>query len=146
MEKTKLGVSVGLVGAAAFFCALFGGYTPALLVAGYVLLFEENTWLKKTCVKAIALMMAISVLVTGIGLIPDLFRWISDLLGLIHLNISFSMIYSIVNLLTDAIYIVKVLFFLMLGLKALKQENFTISFIDNLVDKYMDGAKSEKTE
>lgn len=146
MEKTKLGVSVGLVGAAVFFCALFGGYTPALLVAGYVLLFEESAWLKKTCVKAIALMMCISVLVTGIDLIPDLLRWVSDFLGLIKLNISFSIIYSIVNLLTDAIYIVKVLFFLMLGLKALKQENFAISFVDNLVDKYMDGAKSEKTE
>ena len=97
MEKTKLGVSVGLVGAAAFFCALFGGYTPTLLVAGYVLLFEENVWLKKTCVKAVALMMSISVLVTGIGLIPDLFGWLSDFLGLIHLNISFSIIYSITS-------------------------------------------------
>ena len=143
MEKTKLGVSVGLVGAAAFFCALFGGYTPVLLITGYVLLFEESAWLKKTCIKAVALLMSISFLVTGLGLIPDLFGWLSDFLGLIHLNISFSIIYSIVNLLTDAIYIVKVIFFLVLGMKALKQENFAISFIDNLVDKYMDGAKAE---
>lgn len=47
MKKTKLGISVGLLGAMLFFSCYFGGYTIAIIIAGYVLLFEENAWLKK---------------------------------------------------------------------------------------------------
>lgn len=53
--KTKLGISVGLLGTMVYFAALFGGYTPVILLAGYVLLFEENEWLKKAAIKAVAL-------------------------------------------------------------------------------------------
>ncbi len=137
MEKTKLGVSVGLLGAAVFFSALFGGYTTVILVAGYVLLCEENAWLKKVSVKAIALLMAFSVLNYALGLIPDLFYWLADFIDLIGPNISFSFIYNIVGLLTSALSIVKIVAFLGLGLKALKQETIAISAIDEMVDKHM---------
>uniref|UniRef100_UPI0040573EAC hypothetical protein n=1 Tax=Acetatifactor sp. TaxID=1872090 RepID=UPI0040573EAC len=135
MEKTKLGVSVGLLGAAVFFAALFGGYTTVVLVAGYILLCEENEWLKKTAVKAVVLLATFSVLSYAIGLIPDLFYWLSDFLSLIKLNISFSVIYSIVGLFTGAISIVKIVAFLMLGLKALKGEDFAIAAVDEMVNK-----------
>ena len=39
--KTKLGISLGLLGAALYFMGLMG-ITPLVLLAGYVLLFEEN--------------------------------------------------------------------------------------------------------
>ena len=44
MEKTKLGISVGLIGACICFTALFGGITPAVLLVGYVFLREDNAW------------------------------------------------------------------------------------------------------
>lgn len=137
MEKTKLGVSVGLLGAAVFFSALFGGYTTVAIVAGYVLLCEESAWLKKAAVKAVALLMTFSVVTYVIGLVPDVFYWLSDFLSLINLNISFSIIYKIVNLLTDALGIVKILAFLGLGLMALKQQTIAISAIDEMVEKNM---------
>lgn len=137
MGKTKLGVSVELMAAAVFFVALFGGYTPVLLLAGYILLCEENAWLKKATIKAVALLVSISLIVNVIGLVPDVFDWLSDLLRLIGLNISFSFINSIVYLLTSAIAIVKILLFVFSGLKALKGENFAISSLDTALDKYM---------
>lgn len=143
MEKTKLGVSVGLLGAGVFFSALFGGYIPVILVAGYVLLCEDSDWLKKAAVKAVALLMTFSVLTYALGLIPDLFYWLEDFLGLINLNISFSFINNIVNLLTSAIAIVKIVAFLVLGLKALKKEDFAISAIDDMVNKHMGIVKAE---
>ena len=48
MEKTKLGVSVGIFGAFLYVAALFGGYIAITLLAGYVLLMESNEWLKTT--------------------------------------------------------------------------------------------------
>lgn len=143
MEKTKLGVSVTLLGAAVFFAALFGGYTAVILVAGYILLCEENSWLKKAAVKAVILLVTFSVLNYALGLIPDLFYWISDFLSLIKLNISFSVIYNVVGLLTSAISIVKIVAFLMLGLKALKGEDFAISSIDEMVGKHMGEVKAD---
>ena len=59
MQKTKLGISVGLLGAAIYFTGLFSGYLVAVLLAGYVLMFEENEWLRKNAVKAVALMMVV---------------------------------------------------------------------------------------
>lgn len=143
MEKTKLGVSVGLLGAALYFAALFGGYTTVALVAGYVLLREENGWLKKTAVKAVVLLAAFSVLTYAIGLIPDLIDWIISFISLLNLNISLIVINRIVSLLTSAIYIVKTAAFLILGLKALKKEDFAISSIDEIVNKHMGAVKAE---
>ena len=41
MEKTKLGISIPLFGAALYFIGLVG-LTPLALAAGYVFLKEEN--------------------------------------------------------------------------------------------------------
>lgn len=143
MGKTKLGVSVELLAAAVFFVALFGGYTPVLLVAGYILLVEENAWLKKAAIKSVALLTAISLITYVIGLVPDVFDWLSSFLRLIGLNISFSIISSIVYLFTSAIAIVKILFFVLSGVKALKGETVAISSLDAMLDKYVDDGKAE---
>lgn len=42
MQKTRLGISVGMLGAAIYLTGLFSGYLVAVLLTGYVLLFEEN--------------------------------------------------------------------------------------------------------
>ena len=55
MQKTKIGMTVGLLGAAIYFIGLFSGYLTVVLLIGYVLLFEENEWLRKSAVKAVAL-------------------------------------------------------------------------------------------
>ena len=44
--KSNLGISVGLLGAVAYFAGLFGGYVPLLVVVGYILLREQNYWLR----------------------------------------------------------------------------------------------------
>ena len=53
MQKTRLGISVGMLGAAVYLTGLFSGYLVALLMAGYVLLCEENGWLKRSVIKAV---------------------------------------------------------------------------------------------
>ncbi len=55
MQKTKIGISVGVMGAVMYFASLFGGYIPMLLLAGYIFLKEENIWLRKAAFNAVAL-------------------------------------------------------------------------------------------
>lgn len=135
--KAKLGISVGLLGAAIYFAALFGGYIPVIILAGYVLLFEENEWLKKSAVKAVAVMVSISFLLTLIGLIPDLLYWISTLVSTFKGTFNYGFISSIISLITQAIDIIRTCLFLVLGLKALNQGTIAVPFVDSIVNKYM---------
>ena len=137
MQKTKLGISLGLLGAAVYFSCLFGGYTPVFLLAGYVLLFEENEWLKKAAVKAVALMVTIGVLITVIGLIPDVLGWLSDFLLIFDVYFSATTVNNIFNSVIGVIDIARTVFFLILGLKALNQGTITVPVVDNLINKYM---------
>lgn len=137
MQKTKLGISVGLLGALAYFAGIFGGYQTLIIVAGYVLLFEENSWLKRTCVKALVLMLIFSVVSNSIGLIPTAFNWLSSCISILNIEVSFSFISKLVNVITGAINIVRTIIFLFLGVKSLNQGDMKINNIDNMVDKYM---------
>jgi len=134
--KTKIGITVGLFGAALYFTALFGGYTPVLLLAGYVLLFEENEWLRKTAVKAVALMICITFILTVIGLIPDLLSWINTVVYVFKGNFEYSVISNIINVFTKAIGIIRTCLFLLLGMKALNQGTIAVPFVDQIVNKY----------
>ena len=137
MQKTKLGISVGLLGALAYFTGIFSGYQALIIVVGYVLLCEENVWLKKACVKALVLLMTFSIVINVIGLIPDLFSWVSNLIGILNINISFSFISNLIYVVTSALSIIRTALFLVLGLKALNQGDVKVSFIDNLVEKHI---------
>lgn len=138
MQKTKLGVSVGVVGAALYFFGFFSGYTAMLLLAGYVLLMEENEWLKKTAVKAIATMVVFSLLSVLIGLIPNVFDFIGDICDLFGGYVSFSVVFKIQNLLNSILRLVETVVFLLLGLKALRQGTIKVPVVDNLVNKSME--------
>jgi uncharacterized membrane protein len=137
MEKTKVGISVGIAGAAIYFAAYFGGYIPAILLGGYVLLKEENDWLKRTAVKAVATLMCFSVLYAVIGLIPDALGWISSLVSLFNGIFSYTVVNKILNVITDTIDIVRTVAFLMLGIKALTVSTIKIPFVDDFINKYI---------
>lgn len=134
--KTKLGVSVGLLGAMIYFAALFGGYTPVIVLAGYVLLFEGNEWLKKAAVKAVALLVSISFLLTVINLIPDLLLWISTIVSVFKGTFNYSIVTSIISIFTRLIDIIRTCLFLILGVKALNQGTIVVPVVDKLINKY----------
>ena len=63
MEKTRVGITAGAFGAAACLAGFFGGYVAVILLAGYVLLFEENAWLRRCVVKVFVIMLFFSFVV-----------------------------------------------------------------------------------
>ena len=138
MQKTRLGISVGLFGAALFFTCFFGGYVAAFLLAGYVLLFEENAWLRKAVVRGIALMIGFSLLYALVNLIPDALGFIGDIAVLFNGSFNYIVISNIVSVLTSALIIAEKVLFIALGVKALTQGTIKLPVIDALVDKYMD--------
>ena len=137
MQKTKLGISVGLLGAAICFSGLFSGYIITTLLAGYVLLFEENAWLKKTGVKVIALMFLFSILYAVIDLFPSGISFIDSVFYVFGESFSISIITKFVSLIKNALVLIETVVFILLGIKAFNQGTISIPIIDSLVNKYI---------
>ena len=138
MQKTKLGITVGALGAITFFAGFFGGYLAAIVLAGYALLFEENAWLKRSVVKAVVLMVFFSVTVAIINVIPDLLEFVGNIASVFNGNFSIIKVNQIVNVLVSGLNLVEKVLFLGLGGKALSQGTIVIPFIDKKVSKYID--------
>lgn len=138
MQKTKLGISVGLMGFITYFACLFGGYVAAILVFGYILLVENNQWLRKTAVKALVLTIAFSLLPALINLIPNIIGFIGTIVNLFGGNLYLTIISKIVTILVSAIEIIKTVLFILLGIKALSQGSIVIPVIDDMTNKNTD--------
>lgn len=137
MQKTRFGISVGLLGATIFFMGLYGGYMITAFLAGYVLLFEENEWLKKSAVKSVAIMILFSILSTLVYLIPSLITVIDGLVGVFGGNFYINAISSLAIAVSSALDLIEKVLFIGLGLKALTQGNIAVPAVDKLIDKYM---------
>lgn len=139
MKSTKLGVSVGLIGAIIYFSSAFGGgYIIALLLCGYVLLAEDNPWLRKTSVKAVLLLVLFSLVSVILGFIPEIWGVVSNILIAFKTYPSSSFISGFNSAINGVISIAKSVLFIILGLKAFNQSTIKLPIIDTLIDKYMD--------
>ena len=135
MQKTRLGISAALLGAVVCFSGLFSGYLLVFLLTAYILLMEENVWLKKTAVKTVAVLMVFSLLNAVLGLIPDLISVISSIFNIFNGSFSIRILSSIISAARSILGFLETLLLLGLGFKALNQGTIKIPMIDKLVDK-----------
>lgn len=145
MQKSKLGISVGLLGAIICIAGLAGGYVPLILLAFYILWKEDNAWLRKLAVKAVVIVVSFSALSYLVGLVPEALGAVNSLFGIININISFSLISGIARLCVDLLDILKTVILLLLALKALTQGDLSVGPIDNAVNKHFVAVDSEST-
>ena len=54
--------------------------TALIIIAGYILLFEQNGWLKKCAVKAVAIFVVFSLIPICFGFVTDIFDFINNLI------------------------------------------------------------------
>lgn len=137
MQKTKIGLSVGVMGAVMYFATLFGGYIPMLLLAGYIFLKEENIWLRKAAFKAVALMLVFSAcgaIITSVNDVLGIFNRLFDWSLEIPLDLDY-----VLSMLID---LVKVVLFAVLGFRAFSQGDVAISTIDKAIS--IDSAEIKK--
>ena len=137
MQKTRLGISVGLLGAAIYFMGLFSGYLLAVLLAGYVLLFEENSWLRKNAVKAMSVMAGFSLLITVLNLVPNAIGFINDVVSIFGGSFYVAFLSNLISAAVAALNIIEKLLIIGLGVKALTQGTIAVPVVDNLINKYM---------
>lgn len=139
MEKTKLGISVGLLGALVFVSG-YTSLTVLALVGGYVLLKEENSTLKKYVVYAAALLIAFlaaSMCISAIETVFDFLNFNSWMTSVDGLSTVYRVIMALFETLTDILYIAEILVFGFLALMALAGKEIKIAFLDKFVEKHM---------
>lgn len=137
MQKAKLGISVGLLGAGLYFMGLFSGYMVTVLLAGYVLLFEDNEWLRKAAVKAISVMVLFSFVSAIVNLIPNAMSFIDAIVSMFGGNFYIAFISNLVDAVLTALNVIEKLLLLGLGVKALNQGTIAVPVVDSLINKYM---------
>lgn len=136
MLKTKLGISIALVGAAMHFLGAIS-FTPAVLLAGYVLIAEQNEWVKRQAAKMIGVVVLFGLLSIAVG-------WIDDVVGVLNIivrwfnsDVYLSVPANLTNLIRYIISIVKEVLLLVMGFRALGMKNVKIGLIDKPLDKFM---------
>lgn len=135
MEKTRLGISVGLLGAILCFATGFGGITPAVIIAGYILLREDNAWLKTLAVRALTFLLIYNVGIVIVDLLPDVLNALATLVNGFGGTFSYRPVSGIFNTIIDIMGIAKNLLFIALGIKALSNSTVKLPVSDGIVSK-----------
>lgn len=126
------------MGAAIYFLGLFSGMTVTVLIAGYVLLMEENIWLKKTAIKAVALWVLFALINAVLGLVPEMIGFVNSIVSIFGGSFYLTFVSNVIYMLRDGLDLIKTVLFLLLGLKALNQGSVRVPVIDKLIDKCLE--------
>lgn len=143
MQKTKLGVSVGLMGFILFLSVGFGGYVPMLIIGGYILLFESNEWLKKAAIKAAVLLVGFSLISGVVGLIPSAVTFVNEIFAAFNSYFSLNIVTGLFGAVSTVVSVAKTVLFMLLAIKALTQGTIRISFVDKLIQKHTEGNSAQ---
>ena len=134
MEKTKLGLPVCLAIAAVYLLVYFGGYTPALLVLGFVLLKEENQTLKISAITAVAVALAYSLINMLIGFIPNLLELVTSFIRVFDAYYYLDMPSAFINFLYNVLSVGRTVVFVALAVMAAMDKPILPGFIKKYLD------------
>lgn len=137
MQKSKMGISVALLGAALYLTAMFGGTMSVLLLAGYILLAEDNQWLRLTAVKAATIFFFFTFAGAMVDYVPNAISLISSVATLFKGGFSVPVLTNIVAVVHNVLDFIEKVFLTILAVKALNQGTIAVPFVDNLVVKYL---------
>ena len=130
--RTRLGITVGMLGAAIYVSALISPVVLGLL-AIYVLFLEENHWLKASAIKAVICYLGFFVVFQVIDGINYFLSIINRMMSMVHWYPDLSFPGSI----TDALSICRIVSFLVVAFGALKMRDLRIDRIDEFVETHM---------
>ncbi len=137
MQKTKLGIPIFLMGAFAWLLGYYVGYPAILLFVGYVLIAEENPWLRRQCCRVLAVMMCFTLLSTALNLLPNVESTLATVWSLFDKPLYWEWLHKIVNLISELIYWVKFVIFLGFALVSLKGKIIRLPLIDPFLEKHL---------
>jgi len=138
MEKTKVGISVAAAAAILYVTVVSGSVLALLLLAGYILLKEDNAWLRWNAVKAVAFWAVFQFIISAVGLAPD----VIDIIGGIakaFTNVKPEFVYQLDaffgNGINGIIVFIRDLCALVLAFKSYKMSSVKVPVVDDVAQK-----------
>ncbi len=128
-QKSKLGISVALLGAGMFFLGIVS-YLALIAVAIYIFIREDNTWLRKTALFAVILAVFFAAVNFVLGAITGLISAATNIVLMI------SIASTVFSVLTTLVNIAEFVLLLLFGFMALGGKSLNIGFINKLYDKH----------
>lgn len=136
MDRTKLGITTALLSTAIFLSGMMSTVALVLMV-GYVLIAEEDLWLKKNAVRALFIVILFAGLSFAIDLIPSVIGVIVSALGSIGVVINLSIITSLFHDIDRIIGIIKVIILLICAYQSFMCKDPAFKFVDGIVNKHL---------
>lgn len=143
MNKTKLGVSTNLMAAIVFLLAIVTRFVSNdmslalafVVVAAYILLKEDDLWLKSCVVKAVLILLVF-------WLVPFFFSFVTDLFQFLNFFLKFADFtlwdkFGIMAFIQNIVFVFEKIFLLILAIKAFSGKTVKIPVIDNMVAKHL---------
>lgn len=142
MQKSKLGVSVGVLASLLFFANLFNnaktfvylGSLITILIAGYILIAENNAWLRKTAVKAVALTVFFALIPGILNLVPSIADVINEIIGLFGGSLYIGFTYKAISAIVSLLSVVERILFIILGVLAFSEKSVKLAEVDKLTE------------
>jgi uncharacterized membrane protein len=141
--KSKLGIHCGFLACLCFLVGQFFGGVALSILVGYILLKEENEFLRFSALKALVIVLFVSVLNNLIYLLPDFFGLIDSITRIFDAdtyfnNIEFiSKLNQVLSLCTSIVSFAKEILMLVLALFATKIKTIKLPVIDPVLAKYV---------
>ncbi len=136
MERPKLGIHILLLAAGAWLLALYTNLMTVLIYAGALLLIEDNAWLKKQCLRVLAVILTFSILNTVVYLIPNIRDLVNSFAALFDEYYQWIAVDKAVHIINELLYWVKLAIYLLSALFALGGKTIKLPVIDPFLDRY----------
>lgn len=136
MQRTKLSISVGFLGALTCLAPLFGGYVFFIILVLYILLREENEWLRNTAIKALAVVFSFALLQEVIGLIPSAISLINRVFAVFGGDFSINFLTRLTTAISSFLSLAETVILLLMATRGLHQGSVQIAGIDNFLRKH----------
>ena len=134
MERTKLGLSIPVMGALTYLTFLLGGYVAGLLVMGFIVLCETDTELKRTAVTALVFTVLFSLLSTAVRILPDMIDLCESFLSMFSVYLRKEFLNQFFNFVYLSVNILKTVGMLLLALFTLLGKPIKLGIIANMID------------
>lgn len=135
MQNSKLGLPAGIAAAIMYLCALFGGYVPALLAAGFILLCEEENFIRRAAVKSLVVLIACSLLNVLIYLIPNVVDIFRSMLNIFTVSFSTSFLDNSSSMLSQSLTLIKTVVLVLLAVLAFFGKSIDLKPLNKWADK-----------
>ena len=137
MEKTKLGIPVGIMIAATYFLGLYGGYVITGILVGYILLKEEDDFLRKQAAGVLGLMILFSLISSVLNLVPNMLSLYYNVADSYYYSETYSDINKFFNTLGGVVSLVKTVAFALFGILAALNKPVKIPVVSKFVDTFL---------